>query len=611
MGIFRQFPYTNFHEINMDEILNIVKTMSEEWETTKAEWASYKDFIDNYFENLDVSAEVLNALRIFAEDGTLNEIMDPVIAASVTEWLDEHVTPSTPIVDNSLTIAGAAADAKTVGDFFLETLKVEDPGVIVDANDLDTGIIQIKTNDLTNWSNIPATSSGIVVVTTILGSSTAVQMAYNFANYNYPASWIRTKSSGTWGQWYANITEDFFETVLKVEDPGLIVDANDLDTGIIQIKTNDLGSWSNIPATSSGIIIITAELDSSTIFQMAYNFAYAGYPTEWIRTKSVGTWGNWYEIDNAFIIGEQITTVVDADDFTAGSIYTTTGDTVKIAHVPFTRVASIIKTYSLFNNPNRRLQTFESWGNNYYGIFAIRNNQGNGWSEWSIVRDNTPNAHNGITVIGDSLACGYISAGDGTGNCYYNLSWPAFLANKYGAKYYISGASGQTTGNWLASSSYGYNGAFQRFPLTPMYIIAMGTNDASNSVVEATFKTNYKAIISAIKARQPDAVIICLNIWRSSEPYATYNDYIDDVLAEYTAADHVYGIDITSEVNTAPISDHLYSGHYDVVGYKLIADEIEEKILAVANANPSEFRQTFADMIHVKLHDNQGYPYAY
>ena len=54
MGIFQQFPYSNFHEMNLDQIIKIMREMQDEWEATKAEWASYKDFIDNYFATLDV-----------------------------------------------------------------------------------------------------------------------------------------------------------------------------------------------------------------------------------------------------------------------------------------------------------------------------------------------------------------------------------------------------------------------------------------------------------------------------------------------------------------------------------------------------------------------------
>lgn len=118
MGIFRQFSYSNFHEMNMDEILKIMHEMLEEWATTKAEWATYKDFIDNYFNNLNVTDEVLNAMRVFAADGTLNTILDPVIAADTAAWLAEHitVTQGETVIDDTLSIAGAAADAKAAGD---------------------------------------------------------------------------------------------------------------------------------------------------------------------------------------------------------------------------------------------------------------------------------------------------------------------------------------------------------------------------------------------------------------------------------------------------------------------------------------------------------------
>ena len=118
MGIFQQFPYTNFHEMNLDQIIKIMREMQDEWATTKTEWNSYKEFIDNYFANLDLDDEVLNALRAMAADGSLSTVADPIIAAEVTEWLNENVTPTTPVVDASLTISEAAADAKITGDYF-------------------------------------------------------------------------------------------------------------------------------------------------------------------------------------------------------------------------------------------------------------------------------------------------------------------------------------------------------------------------------------------------------------------------------------------------------------------------------------------------------------
>lgn len=117
MGIFQQFPYSNFHEMNLDQIIKIMRQMQDEWDATKTEWTSYKDFIDNYFTNLDVSEEVLAAMRVFAADGTLNAIMDPTIATETAIWLAQNITqPSTPVVDTSLSVAGAAADAFVTGN---------------------------------------------------------------------------------------------------------------------------------------------------------------------------------------------------------------------------------------------------------------------------------------------------------------------------------------------------------------------------------------------------------------------------------------------------------------------------------------------------------------
>lgn len=41
---------------------------------------------------------------------------DTQVATAVGDWLDENITPTAPVVDASLTISGAAADAKKTGD---------------------------------------------------------------------------------------------------------------------------------------------------------------------------------------------------------------------------------------------------------------------------------------------------------------------------------------------------------------------------------------------------------------------------------------------------------------------------------------------------------------
>lgn len=142
------------------QINTLTDNMSDYEEDLTATWLETKEYIDNYFNNLDVQQEINNKLDQMAQSGALstllapivgtqiggvvaeqiggtvaNQIGDtvasqigPVVASQIDEptatatnaWLTAHVEPvgSAVIVDNTLSISGAAADAKTTGDAF-------------------------------------------------------------------------------------------------------------------------------------------------------------------------------------------------------------------------------------------------------------------------------------------------------------------------------------------------------------------------------------------------------------------------------------------------------------------------------------------------------------
>lgn len=126
-----KYPYTNFNEYNLDWIIKTVKDLSVEWKETKTEWEdvqteweNYKNYIDSYFENLDLSQEVSNKLDEMAANGTFTLLIKPFfddaiseIPDVVTDWLDLNVDPDSGyVIDDSLSIRLAAADAKATGD---------------------------------------------------------------------------------------------------------------------------------------------------------------------------------------------------------------------------------------------------------------------------------------------------------------------------------------------------------------------------------------------------------------------------------------------------------------------------------------------------------------
>lgn len=119
-----KYPYTDFHEMNLDWTLETVKKAEEQSADAveKAEQAVQKseqteEYVNTYFDNLDVQQEISAKLDDMAADGSLGAVTEPHIPPVVTDWLDENITqPSQTVIDASLTVEGAAADAKAAGD---------------------------------------------------------------------------------------------------------------------------------------------------------------------------------------------------------------------------------------------------------------------------------------------------------------------------------------------------------------------------------------------------------------------------------------------------------------------------------------------------------------
>lgn len=127
-----KYPYTDFNEYNMDWIIKTVKELASEWAETKTEWSDYKTeidnaiaYINNYFNNLNLQEEVDNKLNEMIADGTLSQIVSPVIMdylagsdipATVTQWLEDNIVQETGyVLDDTLNVRNAASDSKIVG----------------------------------------------------------------------------------------------------------------------------------------------------------------------------------------------------------------------------------------------------------------------------------------------------------------------------------------------------------------------------------------------------------------------------------------------------------------------------------------------------------------
>lgn len=148
--------------IYLNKTIQDVAAVETNVDSLLAAYNQLQKYVNDYFDNLDVQDEINVKLNGLVEDGTMSELIQPFIDAGlpglvetnlpgvvenqipgvvaeqlddvveeqigavvaeqipnqVTNWLGENVTPvgSAVIVDATLTIEGAAADAKAVGD---------------------------------------------------------------------------------------------------------------------------------------------------------------------------------------------------------------------------------------------------------------------------------------------------------------------------------------------------------------------------------------------------------------------------------------------------------------------------------------------------------------
>lgn len=109
MGLFEQFPYTNFHELNLDWLLQEVKKLYDSQQTLDQKMQALEEFVTNYFEELDIPAEIRDeVINVF------NEMMlSGDFALALAQFYNFIATPE---------ICGAIGDGVTDDTAAFETL---------------------------------------------------------------------------------------------------------------------------------------------------------------------------------------------------------------------------------------------------------------------------------------------------------------------------------------------------------------------------------------------------------------------------------------------------------------------------------------------------------
>ena len=111
---FEQFPYSNFHDLNLDWIISEVKKAIEGFKALSDKTDNFEttlnnalEYINNYFKNLDVQVEINNKLEEMKENGELADIIAAFLKAPNYYLSVQSMVADTSITNNSVAITAS------------------------------------------------------------------------------------------------------------------------------------------------------------------------------------------------------------------------------------------------------------------------------------------------------------------------------------------------------------------------------------------------------------------------------------------------------------------------------------------------------------------------
>ena len=261
-----------------------------------------QDYVNDYFSTLDIQEEINNKLDTMASSGELTSLIAPLLPNLIAEWLSKNVTPTTPVIDKTLTISGAGADAKIVGDKFNSAL------LSFNIYDGTTPLSELKPGwypviNSTPKTNLPNDSVfGLLIVYPHVAGVTNNYFVYLDAS-------IKTN--------YVKVDENNWTTLSNYVNTETLFNSRLTYNGEAELSTLNNGWYpvinitgSNLPVTTGfGLLLVYKNSFSST--NNFYMFYHISSKTNYIRVDE----NNWTTLSNYVsnkFIGETIITYGDS-----------------------------------------------------------------------------------------------------------------------------------------------------------------------------------------------------------------------------------------------------------------------------------------------------------
>lgn len=504
-NIFERWPFTSFQNLNLDWLLKAMQEALEKSANAEETAENLKQFVNTYFDNLDVQEEINTKIDEMVESGEFLDTFDQLLPSIIAAWLDENITPTSPVVDASLTISGAAADAKVTGDK-LGSLKSAFVGE--SEGKLPFFLVENEYINASSGAFQPYNGWSRTELIPVSGySSIKVRSSIN-SGYN-----AYYKADGTvWSQVFVGTTE----TDIAVPTEAAYV------------------AFSN---TTSGMEDFEASFVSRESAEIEKN-------------KSLAISG----IDKTLsVVGDFVPPYDNCDTFPNNSVVTITYNAAALVqNLPTDFNSGTIITMN--SRPQDATSTaqiaiFKD------GYLMSRHKWVDTWSQWGAGKEPyvSMSMFPNFGVVGDSFASGTILIESGTiWGMYRDYSWPNILSRIVGSAAYLYSSSGLSTRTWLTSAE-GLTKALADTPKT-LYLLCLGINDGAiynedssylGTVQDIkqdytqnpdTFYGNYGKIIDQLEAHAPDAkfIMIAPPAYLKSSTWSIFQTAISNIASHYS-----------------------------------------------------------------------------
>lgn len=82
---YENFPYSNFHELNADWILEQVRDCVEKVKNLGLSFEELKEYVNNYFSSLDVDSAIAAEIQRLIDNGTMGALINQTLLGEITQ----------------------------------------------------------------------------------------------------------------------------------------------------------------------------------------------------------------------------------------------------------------------------------------------------------------------------------------------------------------------------------------------------------------------------------------------------------------------------------------------------------------------------------------------